>query len=194
MRVKDRILGDLAEHRGVMDAVAGDEEVLGAIEEAAKAILASLRAGGRLYLFGCGGSAADAQHIAAEFVNRMHRDRAALPAIALTTDSSVLTAIGNDDSFDHVFSRQVEAFARQGDVVMGISTSGRSPSVLLALRAGRDRGAKAILLTGSRPESFDGTADLVLRVPSTSTPRIQEAHIAIAHIIATLVEEGYFHG
>jgi len=178
----------------MMEALAGDGDLLEAVGAAAGAILGSLRSGGRLYLLGCGGSAADAQHIAAEFVNRMHMARAALPAVALTTDSSVLTAIGNDDSFDHVFSRQVEALARRGDVVLGISTSGRSESVLLALRAGRERGATAVLLTGDRPGPFTGIADLVIRVPSGSTPRIQEAHILIGHIIATLVEREYFHG
>lgn len=192
--MKDRILKEIAEHNRVMESLAGDGDLPGAVEAAARAILGSLRSGGRLYILGCGGSAADAQHIAAEFVNRMHETRAALPAVALTTDSSVLTAIGNDDSFDHVFSRQVEAFARQGDVVMGISTSGRSESVLLALRAGRERGATAILLTGDGRDTFAGTADLVIRVPSGSTPRIQEAHILIGHIIATLVEREYFHG
>jgi len=192
--VKDRIRREIAEHIGVMESIAADEKFLGTIADAAAAILGSLRAGGRLYLLGCGGSAADAQHIAAEFVNRMHETRKALPAVALTTDSSVITAIGNDDSFDHIFSRQVEALARKGDVVMGISTSGRSGSVLRALRAGRKQGAKAILLTGDLKETFRGTADLVIRVPSGSTPRIQEAHIAIAHIIATLVEREYFHG
>ena len=192
--MKDRILQNISGHMEVMASLADDDELIGTIGEATRIILGSLRAGGRLFLFGCGGSAADAQHIAAEFVNRMNRERAALPAVALTTDSSVITAIGNDDSFDHIYSRQVEALTRQGDVVMGISTSGESESVLLALRVARERGATAILLTGCRPGSFTRTADLVIRVPSDSTPRIQEAHITIAHIIATIVEEEFFHG
>lgn len=192
--MRDRIGKEIAEHNRTMEAVAGSTELAEAVEAAAGAILRSFRSGGRLYLLGCGGSAADAQHLAAEFVNRMNEARAALPAVALTTDSSVLTAIGNDDSFDHVFSRQVEGLARQGDVVMGISTSGRSESVLLALRAGRGKGAAAILLTGDRPGPFDGIADIVIRVPSGSTPRIQEAHILVGHIIAAIVEREYFHG
>lgn len=192
--MKDQILKDIAEHAAVMENLAGSRDLLAAIEGVTEAILSSLRNGGRLYLFGCGGSAADAQHIAAEFVNRMHTLRPALPAVALTTDSSVLTAIGNDDTFDHIFSRQVEALARKGDVVIGISTSGSSESVIQGLRAGRSLGATAVLLTGNRPNDYQRVADHVIRVPSTSTPRIQEAHITIAHIIATLVEQEYFHG
>jgi D-sedoheptulose 7-phosphate isomerase len=192
--VKDLILKDIAEHAAVMERLAGSGELLETVEEVIRIILSSLRNGGRLYLFGCGGSAADSQHIAAEFVNRMHKARAALPAMALTTDTSVLTAIGNDDTFDRIFSRQVEALAKKGDVVIGISTSGSSESVILGLHAGRRLGATTVLLTGGRQDNSQGVADLVIRVPSTSTPRIQEAHITIAHIICTIVEQEYFNG
>ncbi len=192
--MKDRILRDVEEHIGVMKSIAGSRELQETIGQVTGAILASLGKGGRLYLFGCGGSAADAQHIAAEFVNRMHKVRPALPAMALTTDTSILTAIGNDDSFDHIFSRQVEALAKKGDVVIGISTSGGSESVILGLRAGKKLGATTVLFTGNRPIDYQGIADHVIRVPSTSTPRIQEAHITIAHIICTIVEQESFHG
>ena len=191
--MKDPILRDIREHITVMEAIAADQDLRAGIRQAADLILSAFRNGGRLYLFGCGGSAADAQHIAAEFVNKMHRMRAALPAVALTTDNSVLTAIGNDDSFDHVFSRQVEAFAGKDDIVVGISTSGTSPSVVNGLRAGRERGAETVLLTGGRGDEPGDAAGLVIRVPSASTPRIQEAHIAIAHIICTIVEEEAFY-
>lgn len=192
--MKDLILKDIAEHVAVMENLAGSSDLQRIIEGVTEAILSSLRNGGRLYLFGCGGSAADAQHIAAEFVNKMHKVRPALPAIALTTDTSILTAIGNDDTFDHIFSRQVEVLAKKGDVVIGISTSGSSESVIQGLKAGHRLGAKTVLLTGSRPNDYQGIADYVIRVPSTSTPRIQEAHITIAHIICTIVEQEYFHG
>jgi len=191
--VKDPIPREIHEHIAVMEAIAADRDLQAGVRQVADLILAAFRKGGRLYLFGCGGSAADAQHIAAEFVNKMHRTRAALPAVALTTDSSVLTAIGNDDSFDHVFSRQVEAFAGKDDIVVGISTSGTSPSVVNGLRAGRERGAETVLLTGGRGDEPGDAAGLVIRVPSASTPRIQEAHIAIAHIICTIVEEEAFY-
>ena len=192
--MKNQILKDITEHMAVMENLAGSRDLQVAIEGVTEAILSSLRNGGRLYLFGCGGSAADAQHITAEFVNRMHKVRSALPAVSLTTDTSILTAIGNDDTFDHIFSRQVEALVKKGDVVVGISTSGSSESVIQGLHAGRRLGATTVLLTGGRPDTYQGIADHVIRVPSTSTPRIQEAHITIAHIICTLVEQEYFHG
>jgi len=192
--VKDRILKDMKDLIRVMETIAASGDLQDKIGQIAGIILTAFKKGRRLYLFGCGGSAADAQHIAAEFVNKMFMLRPALPAVALTTDSSVLTAIGNDDTFDHVFSRQVEALVKEGDVVMGISTSGSSESVILGLRAGRERGATTILLTGGSPNHHRDIADHVVRVPSTSTPRIQEAHIAIAHIICTIVEEDSLHG
>jgi D-sedoheptulose 7-phosphate isomerase len=147
-----------------------------------------LRSGGKLILFGNGGSAADAQHIASEFVGRYFLERKALPAIALTTNTSSLTAIGNDYGFDHVFERQVQAFCTDKDVVVGISTSGNSTSVLLGIEAAKERKAITIGMTGKGGGKLSPIVDLAIRVPSDSTPRIQESHVLIGHIVSGLVE------
>jgi len=157
--------------------------------------VATFRSGGKLLLFGNGGSAADAQHVAAEFVNRFKIDRRPLPAIALTTDSSVLTSIGNDFSFDLIFVKQVQALGRPGDLALGISTSGNSPNVLKALTTAGEMGLRTAALTGGRtnPGGKIGTvADLVLNVPTDSTPHIQETHLWIEHILCELVEKELF--
>lgn len=149
----------------------------------------SISRGGKLLLLGNGGSAADAQHIAAELVIRYKTDRAAIPAIALTTDSSALTACGNDLGFDAVFSRQVQALAREGDSVLGISTSGNSPNVLLALQAARNSGARTIGLAGGTGGKMAGLCDAMIVVPSTVTARIQEMHILIGHMLCKALEQ-----
>ena len=155
-------------------------------------LVAALRRGGRLYTCGNGGSAADAQHVAAELVGTYaDRRRRALPALALTTDTSALTAIGNDLGFDQVFARQVEALVRKGDVLLCLSTSGRSPNVLKAAQAARRLGVKILALTGAPGEPLAGMADLAVRVPSRSTARIQECHIAIDHILCEAVERAF---
>ncbi|MSU80657.1 MAG: SIS domain-containing protein [Gemmataceae bacterium] len=148
-----------------------------------------LQSGGTIYLCGNGGSAADAQHIAAEFVGRFLRERRALPAVALTTNTSILTAIGNDYDFRVIFSRQVQAQARPGDAVVGISTSGKSPNVLAAMAAAREIGATAIGFTGEPGEPLGQACDLCLKVPTSSTPRIQEVHIMAWHMICDIVEQ-----
>jgi D-sedoheptulose 7-phosphate isomerase len=158
------------------------------IERMVSLIIASYRAGGKVILFGNGGSAADAQHIAAELVGRFKLERQALPAIALNTNTSTITALANDYSYETVFSHQIEAFATDRDVVIGISTSGESPNVIEAMKTARRKGAKTIGLTGGNGGQLAGVADLVLAVPSDSTPRIQEAHITIGHIVCELVE------
>jgi D-sedoheptulose 7-phosphate isomerase len=152
-------------------------------------IAQSLAAGGKLILFGNGGSAADAQHIAAEFVVRLSGRRPAMAAIALTVNTSVLTAAANDFGFDQVFARQVEALASPGDVLVALSTSGASPNVLLGADAGRARGAWVAALTGESGGELAKRADLLLNVPSQDAQRIQEAHITIGHIICALVEQ-----
>jgi len=190
----DEYTVDIRDHILMMEAIMKDRELHTTISRIVHLIVRSLRDRGMVLLFGCGGSAADAQHIAAEFVNKMRVVRPPLAALALTTDTSVLTAISNDDTFDHVFRRQVEALATQHDVVIGISTSGQSPSVLQGLEAGRACGAATVLFTGGWQRDYTGIADCVIRVPSTSTPRIQEAHITLAHIICTHVEREFLHG
>jgi len=162
------------------------------ISAAAAEIVKSFMCGGKLLLFGNGGSAADAQHIAAEFINRFTIERASLPAIALTTDTSVLTSIANDRVYDEIFSRQVEALGRRGDVALGITTSGSSENVLNGLFVAADRGMKTIALTGELGRAAS-LADIGLRVPSQEVPRIQEAHIAIGHILYKLVDSVLIH-
>jgi D-sedoheptulose 7-phosphate isomerase len=163
-----------------------------AIEQAAKLIGDALAAGRSLYVMGNGGSAADAQHLAGELVGRFEKERRPLPCQAFTTDSSVLTAIINDYGVHEVFSKQVQAFVREGDVVMGISTSGNSRNVNLALQEARRRGAKTVGLSGKRGGQMLTHCDVAVRVPSERTPRIQEAHQTIIHIICHLVERQLF--
>ncbi len=159
-----------------------------AIVAAARAITVCLRSGGKLLFFGNGGSAADAQHLAAEFVGRFVLERHALPAVALTTDSSILTAVGNDYGFAQVFSRQIEALGRAGDVAVGISTSGNSPNVIAAFRQARTQNLKTIGLAGKDGGQIKLCTDIPLVVASPNTARVQECHIAIGHLLCELVE------
>jgi D-sedoheptulose 7-phosphate isomerase len=152
-------------------------------------IAESLRAGGKVLAFGNGGSAADAQHLAGELVGRFRLDRPGFPAIALTTDPSVLTALGNDFGFDAVFRRQVEALGRPGDVALGISTSGRSTNVLEGLRAARERGLVTVGLTGGGGGPLRDLVDYLVDVPHSDTPRIQEVHLMVVHVLCQVVEE-----
>jgi D-sedoheptulose 7-phosphate isomerase len=163
-----------------------------AVVRAAEMIIASVRGGGKVLVFGNGGSAADAQHIAAELVNRLNYDHPPIPAIALTTDSSILTSIGNDSSFDKVFERQVRALGRKGDVALAISTSGNSPNVLRAVETAREIGVTTIALAGRDGGKLGTLAELALVVNADSTQRIQETHITIAHILCELVEDALF--
>lgn len=169
--------------------IAATREALVAEIEAAGRMLADAVGDGRtVYLLGNGGSAADCQHLAAELVGRFEADGRPLAAIALTTDTSVLTALANDFGFERVFERQVEALVRAGDVVVALSTSGSSPNVVSAVRAARRLGARTIALTGRDGGAVGDEAELVLRVPSTRTARIQEAHIVVGHALCELVE------
>ncbi len=162
----------------------------GVLEAAAEAVAASLRAGGKIFVFGNGGSAAEAQHFAAELVNGMHhRGRPPIPAIALTTDTSCLTAVGNDRSFAEVFSRQVEALGRPGDVAVALTTSGTSPNVIEALKMARAKGLVTVGLTGEGGGEVALLADYLLDLPSRSTPRVQEAHLFILHLLAEELED-----
>ena len=169
-----------------------DSSLLTMIKKVSLAIIEAYRNRKKLILFGNGGSAADAQHIAAELVNKFELERMALPAIALTTDTSILTSIANDYDYSRIFARQVEALAEEGDVVIGISTSGTSPSVIKGIGVAREKGAKTIGLTGKNGGKLAKIVDLVLKVPSNDTPRIQEAHITILHIICYLIEKKLF--
>ena len=172
-------------HRRVAEGLPG---LIEAVESAAHMLVTCYRAGGKTLVMGNGGSAADSQHFAAELVGRYKRERRALPSIALTTDTSVLTAVANDYSYADVFAREVEAHARPGDVVIGISTSGNSENVGRALTKTREMGARSILLTGGDGGRLRAMADLSLIVPSNDTPRIQEGHITLIHVLCDIVE------
>jgi D-sedoheptulose 7-phosphate isomerase len=177
--------------RSVADAIAvqrGLEALAAAIVEAATVCWTALAADRRVLVFGNGGSAAEAQHFAAELSGRFARERRALPALALTTDSSVLTAVANDYGFERVFGRQVEAFGRPGDVAVGISTSGLSPNVVDGLRTARAHGLTTIAVAGASAADMAPHADLVLAVAGPSTARIQEGHLTVLHVICDLVE------
>ncbi len=164
----------------------------GAVLDASiEAIAERLRAGGKVLIFGNGGSAAEAQHFAAELVNGLtRRESPPLPAIALTTDTSSLTAIGNDRGIERLFSRQIEALGKPGDAALALTTSGTSPNIIQALKAARELGLLTIALTGENGEKVAPLADLLLDVPSCSTPRIQEAHLFLLHLIAEKLESG----
>lgn len=162
------------------------------IEKSANLIIDAFKKGKKLLICGNGGSAADSQHFAAEMVGRYKKDRKGLPALALTTDTSILTAVANDYGFDTIFEKQVEALGEKGDVFFAISTSGNSPNVLKAIEKAKNKGMKAIGLSGKSGGKMKGLNDIDLIVPSSNTPRIQESHITIIHIICELVEGGMF--
>ena len=170
----------------------GDAATLGTFERAVELVIARYRMGGRLYIAGNGGSAADAQHLAAEFVSRLARDRAPLPAEALTTDSSILTAIGNDYGFDQVFSRQLAGKATQKDVFLGITTSGESANILEALAQCRRMNIPGIVFTGRSGGAAKGLADFCITAPGSATSTIQELHIVLAHTLCECVEAAMF--
>jgi D-sedoheptulose 7-phosphate isomerase len=174
--------------RAALAAACDDTALLATIETIAATIAATLRSGGKLMIAGNGGSAADAQHIAAELVGRYKRERAALAAIALTTDTSALTAIGNDYGFEEIFARQVRAIGREGDVLLAISTSGRSPNILAAAQAARDRGIAVIGFTGATGGDLRALCRHCLAVPSQETAVIQQIHMVAAHAICDAVE------
>ncbi len=159
------------------------------IVQLGKIVNDSLARGGKILLMGNGGSAADSQHIAAELVGRFQKERRGLAAVALTTDTSILTSVGNDYGFEHVFARQVEALCRPGDVVIGISTSGNSANVVRAIEAGKAVGAVTVALTGEGGGKLGSMCDLTLAMPSRVTARIQEGHILIGHILCELIDD-----
>ncbi|MFY9402745.1 MAG: D-sedoheptulose 7-phosphate isomerase [Candidatus Omnitrophota bacterium] len=181
--IEDAILESIRVKEGLIKANIGD------ILKIANEIISSIKKGGKLIIFGNGGSASDAQHIAAELVGRFKKDRPALPAIALTVNTSIITALANDFGYEAVFARQVEALAKKPDIVLGISTSGKAKNVSLGLKEAKKMGLYTIALTGCDGGEVKGDADISLIVPSYDTPRIQESHILIGHIICQLVED-----
>src|SRR5207249_5465791 len=182
----------LAQSRDVVQAAIDDPAFAGTIATIVDRVAAALAAGGKVLLAGNGGSAADAQHLAGEILGRFNYDRAPAAAIALTTDSSVLTAIGNDYGYDHIFERQVRGLGRPGDVLIAISTSGRSANILNALAAARAGGLVAIGFTGRGGGDMEAACDLCLFAPADTTPLIQQIHLTAGHIVCALVEERLF--
>lgn len=188
--MKSEIETQLAENQRVVGKIG--ETLSGDIGRCVDLLCEALGSGKKVLVMGNGGSAADAQHFAAEIVGRFKMERRALPAIALSTDTSILTAIGNDYGFDRIFIRQVEAHAQPGDVVVGISTSGNSRNVFMALEAAKSVGCRTVGLLGRDGGSIAAMCDLPLVVPSDNTPRIQEGHITIIHIVCDLLEKQLF--
>ena len=182
----------LRRSRDAFERAIGDDVFVGAIAAIAAGIAETFRRGGKLLIAGNGGSAGDAQHVAAEFLSRYLLDRQPLPAIALTTDTSALTAIGNDYGFEHVFERQVRGLGRRGDVFLALSTSGRSPNVLSALRAAREIGLTTVGFTGSAPTEMAALCDHILAAPSQETAVVQQIYLVAAHAICAVVERELF--
>ncbi len=186
---KDPISAHLELSRAAIERAALDVHLLESARKIAEIIAKALRGGHKLLIAGNGGSAADAQHIAAEIVGRYKKDRPAYAAIALTTDTSALTSIANDYGFEHIFSRQVEGLGKRGDVLLAITTSGRSPNILAALKAARQRGLATIGFTGAKGAGLAASCDHLLVAPSDDTPVVQQIHMAFAHGICEVIEQ-----
>ncbi len=190
--MQDFIGSQILEARRIMGLMAEDRRLQESVELAAEACISCLRTGGKILFAGNGGSAADAQHMAGEYVSRFMYDRPGLAAIALTTDTSILTAIGNDYGYEKLFARQIQALGRRGDVFIGYSTSGTSPNILRGFEAAAAAGVTTIGFTGNRGGPMREACDIVLEVPSGETPKIQEGHFVLGHIICALVERAMF--
>jgi len=192
MKISEIIKEQINDSVDVKNRISSDEELISIIEAAADIITESYKKGGKLLLCGNGGSAGDAQHIAGEMVARFRLERNALSAIAFNTNSSVVTAIGNDYEYNYIFERQVEAFGREGDVLISISTSGNSESVVRAINKAKEMNIKTVSLLGKDGGPCKGISDYAIVIPSHDTPRIQESHIMVGHIICDIVERRLF--
>jgi len=190
--MQSKIKSIIARSLEVKSAILADDALVQSIEQSTQLIIDCFQKGNRLYFCGNGGSAADAQHLAAEFTGRFYKDREPLPAEALHVNTSFLTAVANDYSYDQIYERMIKAQGRAGDVLVGISTSGNSKNVVLAQIEAQKRGMQTISMTGNGGGEMRNSANILLNMPSTDTPRIQEGHILVGHIICELVEEGIF--
>ncbi|MFH1577164.1 MAG: D-sedoheptulose 7-phosphate isomerase [Candidatus Margulisiibacteriota bacterium] len=188
--MQDRIKAEIKESIDIKNQVG--KKLTPQIEQAAKLMVQALKNGNKVLFFGNGGSAADAQHLAGELIGRYLKDRRALPAIALTTDTSILTCLSNDFGFETVFARQIEGLAKSGDIAFGLSTSGNSKNVLIGLEKAKELKCKTIGLLGGDGGRIADVCDLAITIPSNSTPRIQESHITIGHILCGLIEQELF--
>ncbi len=190
--MKSYIEKQFSETHSIISEMLVDNKLITNLEIAAHSCIDSLKKGGKIMLAGNGGSAADAQHIAGELVSRFAFDRPGLSAIALTTDTSILTAIGNDYGYDNLFARQIQSHGQKGDIFIAYSTSGKSPNILMALREARDRGVVCIGLTGNRGGPMTVLCDHILEVPSADTPKIQEGHLLLGHTLCGMIEGAIF--
>lgn len=190
--MRNFILKEIQKLQDILSLIQQDTSLLAVVEAIGATCAKSLIAGGKILFVGNGGSASDCQHLAAELVVRLKNTRRALAALALTTDTSALTAIGNDFSFDHIFSRQVEALGQPGDILIAISTSGKSPNVLRAIEAAKEKNMIVVGFTGEHSPNMAAACDLVLNIPSKETAKIQECHITLGHIICALIEDHLF--
>jgi D-sedoheptulose 7-phosphate isomerase len=190
--MKEYIRHQMAQTQTLMSAMLVDESLISKVEVVASVLVNCMKSGNKILLAGNGGSAADAQHIAGEFVSRFAFDRPGLPAIALTTDTSILTAIGNDYGYEQLFARQIQALGSAGDVFLGYSTSGQSPNIVRALKQAREKKLICVGLTGNRGGSMLEFCDYILEVPSADTPKIQEGHLVLGHTLCGLVENALF--
>ncbi len=190
--MQDKIINIISSSIAVKQAVLNDSKLLETVQNVSNEMVKSLRFGNRIYFCGNGGSAADAQHLAAEFSGRFYTDRKALPAEALHCNTSYLTAVANDYSYDVVYSMLIEGIANEGDIVVGLSTSGNSANIVKAFEVARDKRVITVAFTGKEGGKMKPLSDFLLNVPSTDTPRIQESHIMLGHIICQMVEELYF--
>ncbi len=190
--MQDLVRQQLGHTIATLNVVRSNAAIADKVVEAGRAIAASMKSGGKLLVAGKGGSAADAQHLVAEFVSRLMRNRGAMPALALTTDTSILTAIGNDFSYDNVFERQIEALGKSGDVFLGISTSGNAKNLVKALHMARNKGLVTIGYLGNQGGDMAPLCDHAIIVPSHVTMHIQEAHLALEHILCMVVERFYY--
>ena len=182
----------LQAHADTIAGIRGDAALMAAVSAAVEAITDCFRNGGRVYFCGNGGSAADAQHLAAEFSGRVYLDRPVLPSEALHCNTSYLTAVANDYGYEQVFSRIISGIGQKGDILVGLSTSGNSDNIVRAFEVCRQKGVRTIAMTGATGGRMKDLSDLLINIPSTDTPRIQEAHITVGHIICELVEQAIF--
>lgn len=191
--MENQVTSYLEDSLSVVSSIVANKGLQSKIEQLALLNVSSLKKGGKIMFIGNGGSAADSQHMAAEYVSRFAFDRKGLPGIALTTDTSILTAIGNDYSFDNVFSRQLNALGNEGDILIAYSTSGRSLNIVKAINEAKSMGIYSVLFTGLEGSALSN-ADLTIASPSSSTPHIQEGHLILGHLLCYLVEKLYFKG
>ena len=190
--MKDKIRKIISESVSVKNSILQNESILNTVDEVASQMVAALKRGNRIYFCGNGGSAADAQHLAAEFSGRFYIDRDALPAEALHCNTSYITAVGNDYGYDLVYARLIKGIGNTGDFLVGLSTSGNSVNILKAFEVAREKGIVTVGFTGESGGKMKGLCDYLLNVPSSNTPRIQESHIMLGHIVCQLVEEQFF--